>query len=365
MPNKNKVQPTRGNTKSNKDIDKALINHLFGPRRSEGIGYLGFLGSDYQKARNRLRYLKTIREEDFDAFIEICNFHDVFPNNNQNARNSTKEEQHSEEPAKKPKATLTTTPISQKKTPSYFPTTSKKFATTPKTSSMSEAQCRHPSADDVEQIYVNINRPEKNREVMIYQLENMKGANDSYSYFHGFAILMMMDIRVFFLDKKTEWYKAWIYSSNSIMLRVPSFVYTLLYNREQVGNVVDDELSNALDNARIDFQENEPYHKWKHLELVFNDANGNPIELSSKSIYNKAGDEEKLKLEMFPVEYTHDQITGMKVEHWIMWKVARLDTSAQKKGKLDNPDESEGWAALQNLLGGNAAMPDGVGSGAL
>ena len=74
-----KKKAARGNIKSSPDLDKKLLRHLFSPNRFQGVASLGFTNKEEQlKAKNRLAYLKRIRSESFEDFVDICIANEVY-----------------------------------------------------------------------------------------------------------------------------------------------------------------------------------------------------------------------------------------------------------------------------------------------
>ena len=67
---------TRANAKSSPELDITLLKHLFSPKRYDGLDYLK-LGTNHEKAVNRLKYFKRIRKDNFEDFIDICNAYGI------------------------------------------------------------------------------------------------------------------------------------------------------------------------------------------------------------------------------------------------------------------------------------------------
>jgi sarcosine oxidase delta subunit len=81
--------------------------------------------------------------------------------------------------------------------------------------------------------------------------------------------------------------------------------------------------------------------------------------LSSKTIYDEAGDNEELDYEIVDVTYTHSKVAGANTEHWMHFKVARTDLRISKRGKVEKKEKKSKMAAK---LEAKAAQAKGGGA---
>ena len=73
-----KKRPVRGNTKTDPSVDKLLLEHLKSKDRHKGVSCLTFKTTqEEEKAKDRLKYLRNIRRNNFKDFIDICCAHNV------------------------------------------------------------------------------------------------------------------------------------------------------------------------------------------------------------------------------------------------------------------------------------------------
>jgi hypothetical protein len=196
-------------------------------------------------------------------------------------------------------------------------------------------------------IAVNIDKPEANREALVFPMKDMAGMKKGASYY-GYYIMIHMDVRYFMDNENVEHYKARLFGNNKILLTVPAWDYCPLYNRDEVVLQVDSNVTDAMDDARHGFEENKATRQWKNLLLEFP---GEHV-LSSKLIYEDAGDDDELELEILSYEYSHPGFPGKtNVQHYAAWKVARSDVRASKRGKVEHKEnKSKGASLLANLM---------------
>jgi hypothetical protein len=198
------------------------------------------------------------------------------------------------------------------------------------------------------EIKVDVNRPELNREVLVFPIKDVPGV-DGKSHYDGFEILHQLDARWVMDDLQVDMYKARIFSSNSVLLQVPAWSFSVLSNRDEFDGVVTPNLTNAMDDARHDFFANKEARKFKQIVLTFPKS----YVLSAKDIYEDAGEDQELELEILPIKYSN-QNKEMHSEHWAGFKVARIDLKAHKRGKVEAKEKKSKAAAL--LSSGGSGM---------
>jgi hypothetical protein len=210
------------------------------------------------------------------------------------------------------------------------------------------------------QIIVNINHPERNREVLVFPLRDIEGLDQGTTRYYGYYIMHQIDIRHIADDPTVEFYNARVFTSNSLLLKVPAWPYSMLQNREEISAHVSTTVTDAIDDARHNFSQDKAAREWKYLVLDF------PTDhhLSSKEIYDEAGEDEELELEIIPIVYSHPVIEGSGTQHWAAWKVVRTDLKVHKRGKIEvKSKKSKAAALLGNLLGGSLKEEEGMQTG--
>jgi hypothetical protein len=87
--------------------------------------------------------------------------------------------------------------------------------------------------------------------------------------------------------------------------------------------------------------------------------------LSLKEIYDEAGEEEELGLEIIPIVYSHPVIKGSGTQHWAAWKAVRTDLKVlHKRGKIKVKNKkSKAAALLDNLIGGSLKEEEDMQTG--
>ena len=202
---------------------------------------------------------------------------------------------------------------------------------------------------------MNIHDPTDNRETYVFPVRDIPGV-DFKKHFNGYYIMMKMDLRWVASDEHTEFYKARVFSSDTILITYPSWPYDVLMDRDAMKDAETSEelpsyVVNAMDHARHEYSAQKEKFQWKHLLLQFPSGH----DLSSKEIYAEAGEDFELKLESVAVEIPYVLAPGFTiVEHWASWTVARTDISPQKRGKIDPMGKSKSAALLQRIINGMA-----------
>jgi hypothetical protein len=201
---------------------------------------------------------------------------------------------------------------------------------------------------------VNVDRPELNREVFVFQVKDVPGI-DGKSHYDGFEILHPLDVRWVLDDDQEDMYKARIFSSNSILLQVPAWSYSVLANHDEFDSIATSNLTNAMDDARHDFFANKEARRFKQILLNFPTG----YVLSAKEIYADAGEDQELQLEILPIKYySNPGNNETNSEHWAGFKVARIDVKARKRGKVETPQKQSKAAALLFAAGGSGMKTD-------
>jgi hypothetical protein len=192
-------------------------------------------------------------------------------------------------------------------------------------------------------IEVNINCPEANRELTVFQLDNIPGVIKAEERYHGYSIQILVDIRWTLDDDTIDHYTGRVWKEDALLFRLPAFPYTILHNREEMSSAgwIPDNVINSMDNARHEFENNKVLREWKYFLLQFPPGHV----LSSKAVYDEAGDNEELDYDIVDVTYTHAKVTGINTEHWMHFKVARTDLRVSKRGKVEKKEKKSKMAA--------------------
>ena len=198
---------------------------------------------------------------------------------------------------------------------------------------------------------MNLDCPEGNREFVIYPVRDVLGVEkegEPRLYYYGFFILILVDHCWYELDKGTEHYKARVFTSNQVLVTVPAWDYTLLYNRDELVQPAarfPGYAINAIDNACHDFDKNKTQRQSKHFLLQF----PSDFELKSSVITEEATEDELLPLSLHTVETKNSDGTVTK-RLYAGFTVARTDVSIDKRGKVETkPKESKGARLLDDL----------------
>ncbi len=190
-------------------------------------------------------------------------------------------------------------------------------------------------------------------------MRDIKGLGQGAGYY-GYYVMYQIDIRHIADDSTVKFYKARAFPSNSLLIKLPAWPYTILHNRDEIEAHVSTPVTDAIDDARHDFSQDKAAREWKYLVLDF------PTDhrLSSKEIYDEAGEDEELELEIIPVVYSHPKIKGQGTQHWAAWKVVRTDLKVHKRGKIEvKSKKSKAAALLGNLIGGSLKEEEGMQTG--
>lgn len=192
-------------------------------------------------------------------------------------------------------------------------------------------------------IEVNVNRPEANREVNVYRLTNIPGVVKTEHRFHGYSIQIPVDIRWSLDEDEVDHYSGRVWKEDALLFRVPAFPYSALHNRDEIHRGGASEMVTiAMDDARHDFESGKDRRQWKYLLLQFPPGHT----LSSKMIFEDAGDDEELDFDLVTVTYTHPKVPNYSnMEHWMHFTVARTDLRTTKRGRVEKPAKQSRMAA--------------------
>jgi hypothetical protein len=153
----------------------------------------------------------------------------------------------------------------------------------------------------------------------------------------------MIDIRWTLDDDTIDHYTGRVWKEDALLFRFPAFPYTLLHNRDEMNakDLIPSNTINSMDNARHEFENNKVLREWKYFLLQFPPGHV----LSSKAIYDDAGDNEELDYDIVDVTYKHHKCVGENTEHWVHFQVARPDLRVSKRGKVEKKEKKSKMAA--------------------
>jgi hypothetical protein len=206
--------------------------------------------------------------------------------------------------------------------------------------------------DIAETILVDIRRPERNREVLVFEVKDIEGLKKG-SVFSGYYIFLPMDIRFTLDDFMSDHYTACVCADNQVLITLPAWPYSLLYGRDAMK--LKKNLVNAMDEARHDYNDNKKARLLKHLVLNFPAGHI----LSSKEFFEKSTQEEKLAMEIVSINEGHTMMPKLKnTSHYVCWKVARVDLKASKRGRIEKVKEVSEAATLLAAMMDSLAMDE-------
>jgi hypothetical protein len=94
-------------------------------------------------------------------------------------------------------------------------------------------------------IHVNVDRPEANREVLVFPLKEIGWVKIGTSYY-GHYIVITMDARFFLDDRTIEHYKARVFANHQVLLTIPFWPYCPLHNQEEIVEKVVCNVTDAI-----------------------------------------------------------------------------------------------------------------------
>jgi hypothetical protein len=191
-------------------------------------------------------------------------------------------------------------------------------------------------------IEANVNCPEANREVTLYQVINIVGVVKTEERYHGYSIHLPIDMRWTLDDDTVDHYSARVWKDDSILIRIPAMEYTVLHNREEFNaSVTKENVVDAVDHSRHEFVNNKDNREWQYLLLQFPAGHV----LSSKVIFEDAGDSEELDYDLVDVAIKHKDLAAGQTKHWVHFQVARTDLRVSKRGKVEHKEKKSKMAA--------------------
>ena len=155
--------------------------------------------------------------------------------------------------------------------------------------------------------------------------------------------MVQVDPRWVYDDPNKEFFTAWIWSHDSVLVGIPSMPYDLCHWPEGFESDVGKGPFKAMDGARNKIMD-DPSRLIKYFYLRFPtppDSQTSKLELSTKEIYDNFGKDET-ELDMLYTDFTveHDEHKLLKEKlpfkyQYACWNVVRSDVDSSKRGRPD------------------------------
>jgi len=200
-----------------------------------------------------------------------------------------------------------------------------------------------------DELKVDINYPERNREVVIYKIDDLEGKDDEL--YHGYFGFFRFDGKLVDDDPHFEHVKISIYSGTKLVIEMPAFPRAHQTNADRDSFALDDFVSanmlKAMDIKRNKFVKDtkkekglNPERRWKRLFLQFPEDH----QLSSKEL---EGDHEENEV---PLEMIDDD----EGNFWILFKVVTTHIEGNKAGKSEDITQKMSKLALKKKKNASA-----------
>lgn len=196
---------------------------------------------------------------------------------------------------------------------------------------------------------VDTERPERNREFMIFAANDVVGIDNTTRY-HGYYIFMPVDIRDI-VSEKGEPFEARIFTENSVLVKFSSFKQAFYNLSDELSDQVGEQMTATLDEARHKYHEERDTRQWIYIVLEFPSDHV----LSVKEVNKNDNGDATLPYGMCSLPYTVtlDGSTVQFFENFIVFKVVRSEKVARKRGKhLDDKPQSRALQLLSANLSG-------------
>jgi hypothetical protein len=197
-------------------------------------------------------------------------------------------------------------------------------------------------------IYVDPERPARNGPFIIMPVNDIEGI-DGKSFFHGYALFYNVDMRWILDNPIEEPYSARVFSSNMLSFKCMAWPYSLLAMHDELQSELPRNIMNAVESEHHKCHEDPIGYKYNSYIIEFPSSQ----ELSSKLINADAGENEELEMDMIELEYERadgsknaDGSKKTNSEVWACWLVARTDTTASKRGKVEFKEKKSKAALL-------------------
>ena len=224
-----------------------------------------------------------------------------------------------------------------------------------------------------DEIIVNPEWPEDNREFFVFKSHELKSVLSPDSEKHGYYVLLPIDPRLLFdpANHDVKMYTARVYvdandNSNEMRIKVPAWMIGTTFicrsDRESWAKKIESSLLSSMDNASKNYKKSVDVPKkhrfFKTFRLLFPDGH----KLSSKEVNEDAGEKEDIPPKVVGIWTKDAKWKSPVLKHFVVWKVARVDTKGFMRGEDDDsPTRKKGANAglMDDLAGDFAGMNTG------
>jgi hypothetical protein len=192
------------------------------------------------------------------------------------------------------------------------------------------------------EVKVNPYYPEENYPVFLWGVDAIPGVKNG-STFAGYAFMLEFDPEWAKKDKTKKWYRATVLNDDTVSIEVPGWRFAYMHERETLQDLMEEHVADMLDNERNNYVTDPNFDRRHHKEIHLKFPSGH--RLTAKSIHSKAGEEERLPVELIQIKE--------KKKYYLLYQVARLDIKYKKKGKIedDQEEESDVYALIKDMEG--------------
>ena len=217
-------------------------------------------------------------------------------------------------------------------------------------------------------IHVDTTRPEKNREVMIYDLNRLTGKLGENWYYRGYCVIHEIDLRHILDNPTATLFQAKLRRDprnpdvlirNQVVLTMPAWPYTLTDNtdRDAINGVLGELIGADIDHQRIKFIENISSRQTKDLLLEFPES----VKLSATLLHDHAGKDEIFPFKLIPVKSLHPKHIDKKItsgdkrvpfhKYYVAYTFARDDEEPRRKGGAVVETKSQAALIAEQMMG--------------
>eukprot|EP00980_Cylindrotheca_fusiformis_P020425 scaffold7476_cov68-Cylindrotheca_fusiformis.AAC.2 len=329
-----------------REVDKVLLNHLLSAKRYESLSVLdGLIDYDCGKfsrkqVRNRLSYLRALKQNQIEDFIELCllykvtvDIESVVRGEQQNKADKPVEEKEEEE-----------------ETEFSFITPEKRTSATKRTidavdpckditNQLSNMTVSIPHGAEI--IHASTEFARFHRDIAVVPTKDIPGI-DGKSYYDGFLLLVKFDVQYLYDNPNEEMLEAHLISSDNVLLKVPAAPYTLMFEQTNFDADCPDFVKAAIQNARHVYMDNK--EEWQYKYYVIQFPHG--VELNIHKINSAPSEDFKMGLSLIECETENRSFGFSQTDRYALWQVARTDTRASKRGNVDGKRQESSLLTL-------------------
>ena len=204
---------------------------------------------------------------------------------------------------------------------------------------------------------VDVQRPEMNREVFIYQSSRITCKDDKGKdmFASGYLLAMPVNPKWIKLDQSVDWWTLSVYCSHQLNLKIPAWAFELIYDRDAFANGLDDpNLLESLDGHHHRYSEDVLKSQRTFYTILLDFPNDHMFDATMLD-KDSNGD---IKGKLTP---SFEMVKGKKKVkgYFWTWKIVTTHISANKKGKIEEEKTATKSAAAEMLASLEQDM-DGV-----